>query len=247
MSEPSLVITQGPAAGSQWIGVDAEALASLPADRGRVADLLSVMADVAAVGALGGFCGARFSPAVSTMRLLTSEARPEVQLSWSFECVNVDAGALTVVKNVLQRLHVRELPLRAAALSVSTDLLEDPPADGLPGQYQPLPFGFDLDLTGDAAELAIEFAKEEASQAIEQVVERVGAWFCLANAGGYASRSYPPQLSRIYLADEPRLGPQGISFLFSSLLLDGDAWNGLCNILHRAHYEVAALQSVNIA
>jgi hypothetical protein len=227
------------------IRVEARFVGPVPPDRRDV--MLSPPADWAKLGEGGGLSGDGIAPPQSGVSLHSSGGTGTTSLYWVFAGAVVDVRALFTLENVLHYMHSTMAPLQEVV--IQTRLVDDDyiTPEAFPPLFHPPPFALLLDVTGRGMDLTVEFAQPGPEEAVaEQVMARVGDWFCAASVGAYGDSRVAPGDTRFLIGQEPTWGPAGLSFYLDVARGNEAAFDGLVNVLHKAHYDLAPLLSVTL-
>lgn len=200
----------------------------------------------AEVAALGGFAGEQIPPLESGATLVELPRPGASEMEWAFERVNVDAGALFVLENLLHQLHLQGHPL--SRVSIETDLLPAGTAvpQQLPFVYEPLPFEYSYESIEPDVLIELEFEALQEEPARRSFEQAYRAWLDLAVSGGFAEEPFLPGEMSIFPADEPVSYPTGMEIYLEDVAVSDQAFDALVNMCHVLHYRAAKLRSMII-
>ncbi len=232
-------------AGELTVGVE---LARSVPDSGHPLPVLfwpvKVLADL---GAAGGVAGDRFKPADSSLTLIRSAQLSDHNLQWSLEYKNVDPRFLNVLANLLHSAHVKICPLVRARIEIPPELSTGRDTDELPPMFVPPPFRI-ADLREEPEPtfaIEIRFVEEHPEETLAEVETAFGRWFTAAGSGAFLSRTYTPDVCKIYLGADPAYaGDRLVLYIEDMIVSEEDALASLANVLQWAHVHVAPIGEV---
>lgn len=196
----------------------------------------------------GALCGAAIAPEQSGIGEVAVSHRGPV-ITWRYSQVWIDPHCLTIVVNLVHRLHEKVLPVVDLHIDWEmTTHVADPSQLRFPAQRVAVPFDVRIENDSAAFDIVLDFAGPQSPEKVEAAADLVGAWFTAVNLGAYGDESSPAPVNRVLFATEP------ITVCDDALVWYLDRWastpfalDGLVNVVGRIDRRCAPIVALEVA
>ncbi|MBN1931343.1 MAG: hypothetical protein JW786_07010 [Desulfobacterales bacterium] len=206
---------------------------------------------------LGMFCGEKFSPSISEMRLIKSDKKNS-DVQYHYIIKNIDKGIYLVLLGMLIHSFPEKLSFDGVSIITQknsnhfyyiSDFLEEEPP--FPKVYSNLPFGITYEevpffhLHRDRL-IRVEFKRKLFWPEVDILVSYLEAWHKIVETGGFSDFIEEAKESTMHSGEIYMFDPWTLEHTIDIFLSAEEAFDALVNMFGRLHKTFCPVESIVI-